>query len=320
MFNRIVFLSLALGLATPAQAQDYPARSPNIVVPFAAGGPFDIAGRAVAEALSQQLNRQFLVENRPGAGGVTGARFVASARPDGYTLLLGSPGPLVIAPSASPGVIDVEGQFSPVAIIAESPQVLVVSAKVKASAIGDLVALAKAKPGALNYGSAGVGTTPHLSAELFRQVAGIELTHVPYRGTSAAVPDLIAGELQLLFGDIATLRPFIESGAVTALAVTGKERSKLLPQTPTVVEAGYPALMVRNFSVLMAPAGADRNALETLTAALARAKADQGLVGKLESQGMSVVASSSEHARNYLRAEREIWEPLVKSIGLKPPQ
>ena len=289
-------------------------------MPFAAGGPFDIAGRATAEALSQQMGRQFVVENRPGAGGVTGARFVAAARPDGYTLLLGSPGPLVIAPSAAPGSIDVDKQFEPVGIIAESPQVLVVGAKLGIKSVGELIAAAKAKPGSLNYGSAGVGTTPHLSAELFRRVAGVDIAHVPYRGTSAAVPDLIAGELQILFGDIATLRPFIESGAVTALAVTGKERSQLVPQVQTVVEAGYPALMVRNFSALLVPAGTDPAVVKALAGALSKAKEDKAFSGRLETQGMAVISSSPEQARGYIRAERELWEPLVKSIGLKPPQ
>ena len=300
-----------------AAAQDYPARSPTIIVPFAAGGPFDIAGRATADALSQQLNKQFVVENRAGAGGVTGARFVMTSKPDGYTLLLGSPGPLIIAPSANPGTLDIEQQFATIGIIAESPQVLVVSAKVPAQTIGDLITLAKAKPGSLSYGSAGVGTTPHLSAELFRKVTGVDITHVPYRGTSAAVPDLTTGDLHLMFGDVSTLRPFIESGAVRALAVTGSARSKLIPQVPTVVEAGFAELAVRNFSALLAPAGTDATAMRVLHDALSRAKKDAAFIARLETQGMSPVESSPEHARNYLRTEKSIWEPLVQSIGLK---
>jgi tripartite-type tricarboxylate transporter receptor subunit TctC len=188
---------------------------------------------------------------------------------------------------------------------------------VPARTIGELIALAKAKPGNLSYGSAGVGTTPHLSAELFRKVANVEITHVPYRGTSAAVPDLTTGDLHLMFGDVSTLRPFIESGAVAALAVTGSARSKLLPQVPTVVEAGYPALTVRNFSALLAPASTDPAALKALNDALVRAKKDAGFVSRLETQGMSAIDSSPDHARDYLRTEKSVWEPLVQAIGLK---
>lgn len=316
--RKSILMSLLIACAPMvAAAQDYPARSPTIIVPFAAGGPFDIAGRATADALSQQLNKQFVVENRAGAGGVTGARFVMTSKPDGYTVLLGSPGPLIIAPSANPGTLDIEQQFATIGIIAESPQVLVVSAKVPAQTIADLITLAKAKPGSLSYGSAGVGTTPHLSAELFRKVTGVDITHVPYRGTSAAVPDLTTGDLHLMFGDVSTLRPFIESGAVRALAVTGSARSKLIPQVPTVVEAGFAELAVRNFSALLAPAGTDATAMRVLHDALSRAKKDAAFIARLETQGMSPVESSPEHARNYLRTEKSIWEPLVQSIGLK---
>ena len=317
MFKFISLSFLLTAAPITLLAEEYPSRPPTIVVPFAAGGPFDIAGRATSDALSKQLNRQFVVENRAGAGGVTGARFVMTSKPDGYTLLLGSPGPLIIAPSANPGSLNIEQQFAAVGVIAESPQVLVVSAKVAARSIGELIALAKAKPGGLSYGSAGVGTTPHLSAELFRKVTGVDITHVPYRGTSAAVPDLATGDLHLMFGDVSTLRSFIDSGAVAALAVTGGSRSKLIPNVPTVIEAGYPELTVRNFSALLAPAGTDSVTMKALNDALTRAKKDEAFVARLETQGMSPIESSPDHARNYLRTEKTIWEPLVQSIGLK---
>lgn len=318
MIRRLSLLAALIGLAAaPALGQTYPSRPPSIIVPFAAGGPFDIVARETAEALSQKLGTQFVVENRAGAGGVTGTRFVMSAKPDGYTLLLGSPGPLIIAPSANPGTLDIDGQLQPVGVISESPQVLVLSAKVKANSIGELIALAKAQPGALNFGSAGIGTTPHLSAELFKKIAGVDLLHVPYRGTAAAMQDLMRGELNMMFGDIATLKPFIESGAIKALAVTGTERSKLVPLVPTTSEVGYPSLMVRNFSVLLAPANTPRDVIDILASALARAKQDQAFVGKLAVQGMMATESSPDHARAYLKGERGAWEPLVQSIGLK---
>ncbi len=319
--NAVACVGAALSLAVavvPALAQEYPSRPPTIIVPFAAGGPFDIIGRETGEALSQRLGRQFVIENRAGAGGVTGMKYVMAANPDGYTLLLGSPGPLVIAPSARPGTIDIEGQLQPIGIIAESPQVLVVTAGLAAKSIAEVAALAKAKPGTLNFGSAGIGTTPHLSAELFKKLAGIDIVHVPYRGTAAAIQDVMRGELNMIFGDVATLKPFIEAGSVRALAVTGSERSKLVPSVPTTGEVGFPGLMVRNFSVLLAPVATPKAVVEVLVKALADAKKEAAFAGKLATHGMTPVVSSPEHARSYLKAEMATWEPLVQSIGLKP--
>ncbi len=318
MYFRIASLLIAFALAMPALAQDYPVRPATIVVPFAAGGPFDIIGRETAEALSQKLGRQFIVENRAGAGGVTGMKYVMGAAPDGYTILLGSPGPLIIAPSARPGTLDVDGQLQPVGIIAESPQVLAVSAKVPADSIGELVALAKAKPGTMNFGSAGIGTTPHLSAEMFKKIAGIDIVHVPYRGTAAAIQDVMRGEVALIFGDIATLKPFIEAGSVKAFVVTGAERSKLIPAVPTVGEVGYSGLTVRNFSALLVPKATPKPVLDILVRALADIKGNPAFATRLGLHGMAALESSPVHARQYLETERKVWEPLVQSIGLKP--
>jgi tripartite-type tricarboxylate transporter receptor subunit TctC len=316
MLARLFCLGL-IAVAPVALAQDYPNRSPTIVVPFAAGGPNDVIGRETAEALTQKMGRAFTVENRAGAGGVTGMRYVMSAKPDGYTLFAGSPGPLVISPIASGGSLVVEGNLMPIGVISESPQVLVVSSKLPIKTITELAEYAKARPGELNYGSAGVGTTPHLSAELFRQLTGVAIQHVPYRGTSAAIPDLIRGELNLLFGDVATLKTFIEAGSVRALGVTGAVRSPLLPDVPSAAEAGFPKLIVRNFSVLLAPIGTPEPVIKALSDALDSIKKDGAFVARMERNGMSVFASSPEHARDYMRTERAIWEPVVKAIDLK---
>jgi tripartite-type tricarboxylate transporter receptor subunit TctC len=316
MFSKL--LTLGLILAAPAAlAQDYPNRSPTIVVPFAAGGPNDVIGRETAEALSQKMGRTFTVENRAGAGGVTGMRYVTASKPDGYTLFAGSPGPLVISPIASAEPIDVEAGLTPIGVISESPQVLAISSKLPVRTVDELAAYAKLKPGVLNYGSAGVGTTPHLSAELFRQLTGIDIQHVPYRGTSAAIPDLIRGELNLIFGDVATLKPFIDAGSVRALCVTGAVRSPLLPDVPSAVEAGFPKLIVRNFSILLAPQGTPEPIVKALSGALDAIKKDGAFVARMARSGMTVFDSSPEHARDYIRTERAIWEPVVKAIGLK---
>jgi tripartite-type tricarboxylate transporter receptor subunit TctC len=320
MLNRLGALAFALLAASAVQssAEEYPTRPVTIIVPFAAGGPFDIIGREVAEALSQRLPRRFMIENRAGAGGATGTQYVMAAKPDGYTLLLGSPGPLVIAPSAQPGTLDVDGKLQAVGIIAESPQVLVVNAKLAVNSIADLVAMAKSKPGAMNYGSAGIGTTPHLSAEMFKNVAGIDILHVPFRGTAAAIQDAVRGDVAMLFGDVSTLRPFINDNRVKALAVTSAKRTKLLPDVPTTREAGFPNLIVRNFSVLLAPAQTPKSVVAVLSKALEEAKGEASFVERLDARGMATVATSPEHARDYLRAERELWAPLVKSVLVKP--
>jgi len=316
MFSKL--LTLGLILAAPvALAQDYPNRSPTIVVPFDAGGPNDVIGRETAEALSQKMGRTFTVENRAGAAGVTGMRYVTGSKPDGYTLFAGSPGPLIISPIASAEPIDVEAGLIPIGVISESPQVPAISSKLPVKTVEELAAYAKLKPGVLNYGSAGVDTTPHLSAELFRQLTGINIQHVPYRGTSAAIPDLIRGELNLIFGDVATLKPFIDAGSVRALCVTGAVRSPLLPDVPSAVEAGFPKLIVRNFSILLAPQGTPEPIVKALSGALDAIKKDGAFVARMARSGMTVFDSSPEHARDYIRTERAIWEPVVKAIGLK---
>ncbi|MDH7797226.1 MULTISPECIES: tripartite tricarboxylate transporter substrate binding protein [unclassified Beijerinckia] len=317
MWRGAIFVAALTAVVVPAAAQDYPSRPITLVVPYAAGGPVDIAGRSTAEALSKQLGQGVVVENKPGAGGLVGTRYVGTARPDGYTLLLGSPGPLVIAPSADPATVNVERDFTLIGVIAESPQVLVISSKLPAKTFKEFVAYAKTKPGALNYGSAGIGTTPHLAAELLNRATGIRTVHVPYRGTSAAVPDVISGELQMIFGDIATLRPFVDSKAVTALVIGGTRRSNLLPDVPNAVEEGYPGLISRNFSVLLAPARMPADIVARLNAALTAAKTDKGFIERMDQQGMSPVDSSPDQARQYLQGERQTWEPIVREMGLK---
>ena len=300
-----------------AQAQTFPQRPVTLIVPYAAGGPVDIAGRTFAEALTKTLGQQVVVENKAGAGGMSGTRFAAAANPDGYTLLLGSSGPLIIAPAASPGLIDIDARFKPVSLVADSPQVLVVNSKLPIKSLQEFVDHARGKPEGLNYGSAGIGTTPHLSAEMLARAASIKLVHVPYRGTSAAVPDLVSGELQFLFGDIATLAPFIEAKSISALAVTGTRRSNLLPQTPTTAEAEFPSLLARNFYAVLAPAGIAPAIVETIARRTEDAKADRNFVERMEKQGMALAASSPQHASEYIQEERKLWTPVIQAIGLK---
>jgi tripartite-type tricarboxylate transporter receptor subunit TctC len=310
---------LGAGLAWPALAaaqQPWPQRAITIVVPFAPGGPVDTAARPLAEGLRRQLGQPVVIENRAGAGGLVGTRQVAQARPDGYTLLVGSPGPLTIAPAASPDAPDPMRVLAPVALIAESPQVLVVPPSSPAATLDAFVALARARPGGLNLGSAGIGTTPHLAMELFARIARLRFEHVPYRGTGAALPDVMAGKIDGLFGDISAVLAPVEAGQLRALAVTGRDRSALAPSMPSAAELGYPQLTVRNWQALLAPAGTPEPVLARLAEAVAAALADPTVRAALARQGSTPGEGGPERLATFLREERATWDPVVRAIGL----
>ena len=312
-------LMLGAGLAWPALAvaqQSWPQRAITIVVPFAPGGPVDNAARPLAEGLRRQLGQAVVIENRAGAGGLVGTRQVAQARPDGYTLLVGSPGPLTIAPAASPDAPDPMRVLAPVALIAESPQVLVVPPSSPAATLDAFVALARARPGGLNLGSAGIGTTPHLAMELLASIAGLRFEHVPYRGTGAALPDVMAGKIDGLFGDISAVLGPVEAGQLRALAVTGSTRSALAPSIPSAVELGYPQLMVRNWQALLAPAGTPEPVVGRIADAVAAALADPTVRAALARQGSTPGEGGPERLTAFLREERATWDPVVRAIGL----
>lgn len=308
-------LLLLAPLPALAQTAPFPTRALTLTVPFAPGGPVDNVARPVAEVLRRQLGQPVIVENRPGAGGVLGSRAVAAARPDGYSLLVGSAGPLVIAPAANPEAPPID--LAPVALISDSPQMLVVPMTLPVTDLAGFIALARARPGALNIASAGIGTTPHLAAELFQDLAGIRLEHVPYRGTGAALPDLVGGKVEAAFGDISAVLPLVESGRLRALAITARERSPLAPGVPTSGEGGYPTLISRNWQALLAPAGTPGPVLDRLAEALAAAGQDEAFRAALARQGVAPIASSPSLLRDYIAAERAIWGPVIGRVGLR---
>jgi tripartite-type tricarboxylate transporter receptor subunit TctC len=310
-------LLVGAGLAWPVLAvaqAPWPPRGISLVVPFAPGGPVDNAARPLAEGMRRQLGQAVIIENRPGGGGVVGTRLVAQARPDGHTLLVGSPGPLTIAPAASPDAPDPLRVLAPVALIAESPQILVVPPSSPAATLADFVALARTRE--LNLGSAGIGTTPHLAMELFARIAGLRFEHVPYRGTGAALPDVMAGKIDGLFGDISAVLPLVEAGQLRALALTGRDRSALAPSIPAAAELGYPELMVRNWQALLAPAGTPEPVLARLAEAVAAALADPAVRAALARQGSTPGDGGPARLAAFLREERATWDPVVRAIGL----
>jgi tripartite-type tricarboxylate transporter receptor subunit TctC len=314
--SRWALLWLAATVATAhAQADNYPSRPIRFVVPFAAGGPTDAAARLFAEPMRKQLGQSVVIENRPGGGGTAGTEAVLNGPRDGYMLLLGAPGPLFVTPSVRAVRYDVQKDFIALAEIWRSPQVLIVNPKLKVKTLAELIAVAKSRE--LNAGSAGVGTLPHLSIELLKREAGVKIVHVPYRGTGAAVPDLLGGSIDMLFGDVAVLAPLVTGGKVTALAVTAAQRSPLLPDVPTTAEAGVPTLSAENWYAMMVPADLAAPVMSKLRAAARGAVMDADFRAALAKQGAGSGDAMPERLAQWVATETAKWAPIARAAGIK---
>lgn len=314
--SRWALLGLAAMLGSAnAQTDNYPVRPVRFVVPFAAGGPTDAAARLFAEPLRKQLGQSVVIENRPGGGGTAGTEAVLNGPRDGYMLLLGAPGPLFVTPSVRAVRYDVQKDLVPLAEIWRSPQVLIVHPKLKAKTLGELIALAKS--GKINAGSAGVGTLPHLSIELLKREAGVNIVHVPYRGTGAAVPDLLGGSIDMLFGDVAVLASLVTGGKVNALAVTAAQRSPLLPNVMTTAEAGVPALAVENWYAMMVPANLPPAVMSKLRTAARDAVMDADFRAALAKQGAGSGDATPERLAQWVATETAKWAPVARAAGIK---
>ena len=303
--------------AFPALAQDYPSRPVRLVVPFAAGGPNDIIARLVGGRLSNALGQQIVVENRPGAGGNIGTDFVAKAPPDGYTLLSAGPGSLIINPLLGSVPYDTARDFAPVSLMASAPNVLVVHPSVPAKSVKELIELARARPRQLNYASGGPGSTPHLSGALFAVMAGIDIVHVPYKGTGPASADLLGGQVQMAFFGIPPLLPHIKSGKLRALAVTGMRRSPELPEVPTMHEAALPGYEVSPWYGLLAPAGTSRAIITRLNAEVSRVVRSADMKEKLAVQGAEAAGGTPEEYAAVIRADTATWARVIRDAGIR---
>jgi tripartite-type tricarboxylate transporter receptor subunit TctC len=313
---------VALSLAPAgvfAAAAEYPVKPIRLIVPFAPGGGTDLTGRAIAQKLTETLGKTVVVDNRPGAGGMIGADIVAKAPADGYTLVLGSPGPLTINPNLQPRMpYDPVKDFAPVSLATISPFMLVVHPSVAATSVKELIALAKQKPDALNYGSAGNGSVSHLSAEQFKALAGVQLTHVPYKGSSPALLDLVSGRLHLIFENLPIVLPHVKSGKVRALAVGTTKRSALVPDFPTMVEAGVPGYESTTAFGILAPAKTPRPIVNRLSSEIAKALQGGDMKESLAARGFEPVGSTPEAYASHLRDELKRYAKVVKLAGLKP--
>src|SRR5882724_2419070 len=313
----IVSLTLA-ALATTAAAQDYPTRLITLVVPYAAGGGNDIMARVAADKMSPVIGQQIVIENRGGAGGSIATRAVAKAAPDGYTLGLGGTGTLAINPTLYGNVgYDPRKDFSPVGLIATSALVVCVHPSLLVRSIPDLIELAKKDPGKLNFASAGTGSGIHLANEYFATVAGIKLTHIPYKGSAPALTDLVGGHVAMYFSSLPPAVGLVKEGKVRALAVTGAKRSAILPDVPTVAEAALPGYEAVLHYGIVAPAGTPRPTIEKLSAALRAAVMSDELKARLAEDGAEPLASTPEEYAADIDREETKWSAIVKLSGAK---
>ncbi|HYG56274.1 MAG TPA: tripartite tricarboxylate transporter substrate binding protein [Burkholderiales bacterium] len=315
--------ALLLGLAAaafaqPAFPQSYPSKPLRMVVGFPPGGANDIVARIVANRLTEALGQSVVVENRPGASGVIGAEAVAKAAPDGYTLFLGSTGTNSIAPSLNAKLpYDPVNGLSPIGLVGVAPSALVVSASVPAQNVREFVALAKSRPGKLTYASSGAGTTLHLGGELFKQLAGVDLLHVPYKGNAQALNDLIGGQVDMIISALPPALPLASAGKVKILGVATRERLRAAPELPTVAEQGVPGYEMSTWYGVFATGGSPAEAIERVSAELRKAIADPKVREQIASQGVDPQSSSPEEFRTLVREEIAKWARVIKAAGIK---
>jgi tripartite-type tricarboxylate transporter receptor subunit TctC len=318
--SRLAFASLALAMSIAgAAAQGYPERPVKLIMPYAPGGIIDFTGRKVAQYLADALGQPVVPENHPGAGGMVGTGLVAHGTPDGYTIVIMDPA-IVINPTLQPSVpYDLFKQLTTVSIITSSPEVLVVAPELPVKDVAALIAYAKVNPGKLNYGSAGVGTTPHLAAALFQQHTGIEMTHVPYRGIGQIFPDLMSNKIQLAFSSIAGALPFTQDNRVRALATTGLKRAGVYPNLPTVDEAGVKGFSVDLWLGIFAPAGVPKDVLAKLNTAInEKVLKNPEFKAAVAKFGIEPRGTSLDEGAATLKAEYEMWKKVISEANIKP--
>jgi tripartite-type tricarboxylate transporter receptor subunit TctC len=299
-----------------AAAQDFPNKPIKLIVPFPAGGPNDIIARVVGQRMSELVKQPLVIENRGGQGGVLGTDAVAKAAPDGYTIGIVSASSLVINPTMEKVPYDVAKDFAPIALVTTVPEMLVVASNVPAGDMKELIALAKAQPGKLNFASAGVGGLPHLAGELLKQTAAIDIVHVPYRGAAPAVNDLLGQQVQMAFLDLPVLLPHIKAGNLRPIALGAPKRAPTSPDVPTTAEVGMPDLLIENWYGMLAPGGTPEPIVTTLNRVANEAMNDPQVKQKLADQGLTVAGNTPAQFRDYIATETQKWARVIKAAGL----
>ena len=313
-----VLAVLLMLLGDAAQAQAYPGRPIRWIVTYPPGGPTDFVARAIGAKLTAAWGQQVVIDNRAGAGGVIGTELAAKAVPDGYTLLFGTSAGLTINPALSSKLTyDPVRDFAPVSLLVINPQILVVHNSVPVNSVRELIAYAKARPGQLNYASVGQGSPNHLGMELLKALAGIDMVHVPYKGTGPAVTDLLGGQVQLMFNSMPVVLSLVKSGKLKGLAVGSLQRSPAAPEVPTVAEAGVPGFENVTWYGMFAPAGTPKDVIMKLNAQVMQILADPEMAQRMASQGAEPRGTSPEELARYMRAESARWRKVISSAGIK---
>ena len=307
-----------LAMAFPSLAQTWPARPVKIVVPFPAGGPTDVLTRSLADKLGSQLGQPVVVENKPGAGGAIGADFVAKSSPDGYTLVMATTSTHSIGPYLAKLAYDPEKDFTPIVWVGNATNILVVNNDLGVSSVKELIALAKKDPGKLNYATSGVGTVVHLTSEYFASMAGIKLTHVPYKGVQQSIPDLISGQVSILFDNIMTAQPHIKAGKVRALAISSPKRSPLVPDVPTVAESGLPGFQSVTWFGILGPANTPKAVVERMNAEVNKALQLPEIQTRFAQMGFEPAGGTAADFAQTIRRDSQKWSKVIKDAGVKP--
>lgn len=312
-----VLAGLSVLLApTLAIAQDFPTRPIRLIVPFPPGGPNDIIARVIGQRMSELTKQPVVIDNRGGQGGVLGTDAVAKAVPDGYTIAISSAGALAISPGMEKVAYDTLKDLAPVTLVATVPEMLVVANNVPAHDMTELIALAKAQPGKLNFASSGPGSLPHLAGELLKLTAGIDLVHVPYRGAAPAVNDLLGQQVQMAFLDLPVLLPQIRAGALRGIAIGSTQRAPTAMEVPTTAEVGMPDLRVENWYGMVAPAGTPPAIIAALNRIATEAMRDPAVKEKLASQGAELIGDTPEHFRRFIETEIAKWAKVINDAGV----
>ena len=317
IFCFAVFATL-LSVSAASKSQSFPAKSIRWISPWPAGGANDIFSRAIGQKIAESFGQQVLVDNRPGAAGTIGSDLAAKAPADGYTVVMGSSPTHAIAPALYPALpYDPVRDFAAVTLVGSVPNVLVLHPSVPARNVKELIAVAKARPGKLNFASTGNGTSQHLSAELFKFMAGVDMVHIPYKGTAPALTELVAGQVDLAFENMPALIPHIQAGRLRALAVTPSKRSAIMPELPTIAEAGLPGYDASVWFGVFVPAGTPRPVIDRLHAEILKALQTQDLKSRMVSMGTEVSGMGPDDFSAYVRKEIPKWANLVKAAGVK---
>ena len=315
---RIIATLLGFCAAATQAQTSYPAKAVRVIVPYAAAGSTDSTARLISQSLSARLGQQFIVENRPGAGGTIGHDAVAKAAPDGYTLLFSAAGPLTVTPHTYPKLAyePIKG-FAPVKLIATAPLLFVVNSRLNFTSVSDVIREARARPNALSYGSFGNGSAAHLAGEHFRTLSAIDIVHVPYKGSAPALTDLIAGQIDMMFDVLVTALPHVRSGRLRALAITSAERSALLPDVPTMQQAGVAGFDAGTWFGLLAPAGTDVAIIGRLSETLDQILVQPEIRAAIMQGGAEVAAGTPQQFAAFFASEFEKWGKVVRQAGIR---